>query len=72
MLLINFDISFLALPCSLLSLDSMDVSGEVHCHPSLVTLAATPPIGRAKASSILISAQDLNLVPKNSPLSLIY
>ena len=29
MLLINFDVSFLALPCSLLSLDSMDVSGEV-------------------------------------------
>eukprot|EP00282_Hemiselmis_andersenii_P030060 CAMPEP_0169468112 /NCGR_PEP_ID=MMETSP1042-20121227/22721_1 /TAXON_ID=464988 /ORGANISM="Hemiselmis andersenii, Strain CCMP1180" /LENGTH=243 /DNA_ID=CAMNT_0009581397 /DNA_START=9 /DNA_END=737 /DNA_ORIENTATION=+ len=28
MLLVNFDITFLALPCSLLSLDSMDVSGE--------------------------------------------
>ena len=29
MLLINFDIQFIALPCSVLSLDAMDVSGEV-------------------------------------------
>ena len=29
MLLINFDILFSALPCSVLSLDAMDVSGEV-------------------------------------------
>jgi hypothetical protein len=29
MLLINFDILFTSLPCSVLSLDAMDVSGEV-------------------------------------------
>jgi hypothetical protein len=32
MLLVNFDISFLSLPCSVISLDAMDVSGEVSSH----------------------------------------
>ncbi|MCD9646435.1 hypothetical protein HAX54_036257 [Datura stramonium] len=55
---INFDITFPALPCSILSVDAMDISGEQHLDIVCAANRATPH-GRISAPCVYLSMSSL-------------